>query len=758
MRGGPSSRPRSFPIPAARPLVLVSVVFALLAANSPNAFGHAAFLDSTPEPGQRLEGSAPEITLSFTEPLIRALSKATLVNATSGKQVAAKIDVAGPRKEIVLRPSGSLGTAPYRVEWRTVSPVDGHALEGGFGFGVRTVAVGGAQQIEQSPLARGGWLRIAVRWLLYASLLFFTGGMLNALLLGRGGDGAAWLAPESLRATLRRIGADPDAMAARAWALTVDAGWLAAGSAVAVALIETADAVGGLTLRGINDFLLSNDAGVARVSTVVAVSLAALAADRSRAAAAGLSALAFLTISFSGHANSADPRAAAVLTDWTHLLAAAVWVGGIAQIAVVWLPVVRSAGAELRREVMRQVLRRFGRVALPAFLVVAATGLTNALIQLGRVEALWETSYGRVLALKIALVALIGLASYWHALKIRPRLMAANPHPSERLERRHWRLLSTEPLLAVGVAAVAAALVAFPLPPRQLGETGEEAAEARARAACDPCPLPKPRPHELAVAEQAGSRIAAFSLRRAGDRVSGTLRLLDSDGGPVDAPVRVSQARPESCGLGCWRFTIPSANGLVSVAVEEKGRVYRASVPVRWRQAGSGRARRLVEVVQATMRTLESLQERERLTSGPGTSVRTLYRFKAPNRFSYRTSSGAESIVIGRRQWTRTAGDPWRKGEFGGLKAARTRDFFRWTPYAQTARLLGVRRQNGRRVAEVALMDRATPVWFRLTIDLGNGRVLNDRMVTRAHFMARRYLAFNERIAITPPARAVPAG
>ena len=694
--------------------------------------------------------------MSFTEPLIRALSKATLVNVSNGQSMAAKVDVVGPRREIVLRPRSSLAKAPYRVEWRTVSPVDGHPLEGSFGFGVRTAAVGGAHQLEQSPLARGGWLRIAVRWLLYASLLFFAGGVLNAVLLGRGGNTAGWLVPESLRPTLRRLGRDRDAMVARAWTLTVDVGWLAVGSAVAVALIETADA-GSLTLQGINDFLLSNDAGLARVSTVVAVSLAALAADRSRATAAALSALAFLTISFSGHANSADPRAAAVLTDWLHLIGGAIWAGGIAQIVVVWLPVIGSAGRELRREVVRGVLGRFGRVALPAFLVVAATGLTNALIQLGRVDAVWETSYGRVLALKVALVALIALASYWHALRIRPRLLGANPHPSERLERRHWRVLSAEPLLAVGVAAVAAALVVFPLPPRQLGETGAEAAEAQAQVACNPCPLPKPRRHELAVADQAGSRIAAFSLRREGDRVSGTLRLLDRNGTPVDAPVRLSQATPQSCGLGCWRFQIESAGDRVTAAVEENGKSYRASVPARWRQAGSARARRLVEVAQTTMRTLQSLREHEQLTSGPGTYVGTVYRLEAPNRFSYRTSTGAQSIVIGKRQWTRTAGDPWMKGEFGGATAFRTRDFFRWTPYTQTARLLDVRREGRRRLAEIALMDRATPVWFRLTIDLAVGRVLRDRMVTRAHFMDRQYVAVNEGADIRPPGQDVRA-
>ena len=741
-----------------RLLVLALAAFAVWVADAPAAFGHAAFLESAPTPGQRLRASPDQIRMRFTEPLIRRLSKATLVNASSGQPMPARIEVVGARREIVARPRGSLEKAPYRIEWRTVSPVDGHALAGSFGFGVRTAALGGEHRLEQSPLARGGWLRIAVRWLLYASLLFFTGGAVTALLLGRGTGAAGWPVPRSIHSTLRRTGIDPDAMAAKTWTLTVDVGWLAAGAAVAVALIEAADAAGGLTLGGINDFLLSNDAGVARVSTVVAAALAALVADRSRAAAAGLSVLALLTISFSGHPNSADPRAAAVLTDWAHLVAASVWVGGVSQMAAVWLPVVRRAGRELRREVMREVLGRFGRIALPAFLVVATTGLASALIQLGAVEALWESSYGRVLAFKIALVALIGLASFSHALRIRPRLLAANPHPPERLERRHWRLLSTEPALALAVAALAATLVAFPLPPRQLGKTGAEAAVARARAACDACPLPKPRPDELAVAEQAGSRVAAFALRRDGARVSGTLRLLDSDGRPADAAVGLAHATTSSCGVGCWRFTIPSESDIVRVAVEERGRVYRASVPAAWRQAGSARARRLTDAAQSAMRTLRSLEERERLTSGPGTSVRTVYRFKAPNRFSYRTSTGAASVVIGTRQWTRTAGDPWRAGEFPGLRAARTRDFFRWTPYAQTARLLGIYRRDGRRVAEVALMDRATPVWFRLTIALGSRRVLTDRMITRAHFMERRYLAFNRPMEITPPARAVPAG
>jgi copper transport protein len=730
--------------------VLIAALFCLAvsAARAPSALAHAAFLDSTPHAGSRLESGPSQIVLRFTEPLNRSLSKATLSNAATGKPVAAAKLPTRRGDELALRPALRLARAPYRIKWHTVSTVDGHALEGSFSFGVRTAAAAGEHEIEQSPLARGGWLRIGFRALFYASLFFFAGGLINAALLARRAS-ADWLVPENLRAS--HAGRDPKPLVDRVWNWTLDAGWLAAGAASATALIEAADAGGSLSLQNASDFLLTNEAGLARVGTVIATLLALLCASRLRFAAATWTALAFLTIAISGHANSADPRLLAVATDWIHLLAAAVWIGGIAQIALAWLPVIRRADRPLRSEVMRSVLERFGRVALPAFLVVATTGLVNALIELGELKALWDSPYGRVLAVKIGLVGLIALASYLHARRLRPRLLATNPLPSERIERRHWRLLSAEPLLAVAVVGVAATLVTFPLPPRQFGEV----AEAEPAAVCDRCPLPAPKPDELAVADQAGSRIAAFWLRREGERLSGTLRLLDSEAKPVSARLGIPGASADSCGVGCWRFSLTEPARDVGAVIEEKGKEHRASVPATWRQGPNSKASELLEVAQGTMRKLRSLREEERLTSGPGSYVRTRYRLKAPHRFAYETSSGGRSIVIGKRQWTRTRGDPWQAQPSGGVSAFRTKNF-RWTPYARAARLLRVYGASPQ-IADVALFDPATPVWFRLQIDLSTGRVLKDRMVTKAHFMNRRYFAFNEPVEIKPPARSVPA-
>lgn len=702
----------------------------------------------------RVEAAPSEVTLTFTEPLNPKLTRVELSDVATGREVESRAERSGPR--VVVRPTGALERGAYQVEWHTVSTQDGHALEGSFGFGVRTAAVGGAQSLEQSPFARDGWLRILVRGVFYAALVFFAGGLLTSALLSPGRPPMAWLFPQRLAFALARTGKSAEEVREQLRGRTVDAGWLAAAGAVAVALAEAADASGGLSPAGVSDYLLSNVAGLGRAATVVAILLALAVLSRSVVLASAWAAIGFLAIAFSGHANSADPRLLAVLTDWVHLLAGAVWVGGMAHIVVAWLPALRAGLPAIRQLIMRTVLDRFGRIALPAFLLVASTGLVNALIQLEHPRALWETGYGLVLAAKIALVALIALASYWHGLRLRPRLLAANPHPDERSESRHRRLLGGEPVVAVAVLVAAALLAAFPLPPRQV-----DGAQAEARAAapaCDPCPQRKPRANELATAEQAGSSIAAAWLRREAGGLRGQVRILDLNAKPRDLEPRIRAAtRVRPCGPGCLTFRLASQPKTVDVEVTEKGSVHTARIPARWAERSSGRARALLERAQLTMRRLRSVRERERITSGPGSLAVTSYRLSAPDRLAYETGGGVASVVIGGTQWLRIDGEPWEKREFGGGGLPfRTRTWFRWTNYAQSVRILGTTTIAGRRVANIALMDQGTPVWIRLRIDLATMRVVRVRMVTGGHFMRQRLFAFNKPLRIGPPRGTAP--
>ena len=94
----------------------------------------------------------------------------------------------------------------------------------------------------------------------------------------------------------------------------------------------------------------------------------------------------------------------------------------------------RSLASLRRRRRPAPALARFSRVIPLPLVLLVATGVWLAVMQLGRVDALWTTSYGQVLACKLAAVAaLLGLGAanrYW----LVPRLQAggARGRPAAR--------------------------------------------------------------------------------------------------------------------------------------------------------------------------------------------------------------------------------------------------------------------------------------------------------------------------------------
>jgi len=88
-----------------------------------------------------------------------------------------------------------------------------------------------------------------------------------------------------------------------------------------------------------------------------------------------------------------------------HVLAATVWVGGQITVAAL-LPVLRSAGAD----VPRAAARAFGRIAWVAFVVLIITGIWN----IAAAQHTHTHGYQVTLGIKLAAVALAGLAAWWH--------------------------------------------------------------------------------------------------------------------------------------------------------------------------------------------------------------------------------------------------------------------------------------------------------------------------------------------------------
>ena len=733
----------------------LAAALALLASAAPSASAHAYLEASSPAAGVR-ESSAPAVvSMRFDEPLTR-LSTAAIYDAQTDTRVRAAVSIPRPL-EMVLRPARKLPRGSYRVEWHSVSAADGHEVDGSFAFGVQAPAIGGAVASTQNPLAGLGWLRVLIRTAMYAALFVFTGALMLRTLLGARGT-VLWVLPAAVRDQLGEQ--EAASIERRERSLVANAGLLAVALAAASALIDTQLAAGNLSPESIHAYLLSNTAGVAQVGLVALLALALTGAVIVARGAGFVAAFALGELALSGHADSASPRALAVAVDWLHLLAGAVWLGGIAVMALLWLPRLRAADRDLRRAVMADLLPRFGRVALPSFLLVSLTGLISAYIQVRHPSLLWDSSYGRALLVKSALVASIALISYTHAFRLRPRLLTAGRHPDATLERRHWRLVGSEPLISVALAASVAVLVSFGTP-AQIA-SAKRALTSQPLAVCNPCVLPLPAPSELSVATHVGSDLVAAWLNWRGGRLEGQVRVLDVSGEPASIPFEIVGATSVSvsCGLGCRGFTMPGSPAVVRVTLNPDRRPQSALLATRWRPAASSLALRILLDAQATMRRLHSVEETETVTSVPGFYGITEARMHAPDRLAYKTYAihasqpkqpEGEAVEIGANRWVRNAGAPWQRLPTEGMLPFATATWFTWSAYAQTTRLIGIHAHGGHRLASILLMDPGTPVWWTLTIDLTTGEVLGGRLITPGHFETERFSHFNHVPPILAP-------
>jgi putative copper export protein len=96
----------------------------------------------------------------------------------------------------------------------------------------------------------------------------------------------------------------------------------------------------------------------------------------------------------------------AIIT-WIHLICSAIWVGGSLFIAIVFAPILKTMvpTMEERLQIMIKVGRRFNKIAIPALLILIATGIWNSQQILSRPDFLFTSSYGMMLVIKMFLVA-----------------------------------------------------------------------------------------------------------------------------------------------------------------------------------------------------------------------------------------------------------------------------------------------------------------------------------------------------------------
>ncbi len=162
-----------------------------------------------------------------------------------------------------------------------------------------------------------------------------------------------------------------------------------------------------------------------------------------------------------GHAGQTSPRGLSVPLDFVHLVSGSVWLGGLLGLLVLAIGL-RSRPAD-RRRVLAAVVPRFSNVALVSVIVLLATGTGATIVHMPAVNALWDTSYGVAILVKIGLLTAALVLASGNLLRSKPAFAA--PDPAPEAPARLTRLVSGEAVLVIGAVFAASVLSSLAPPP-----------------------------------------------------------------------------------------------------------------------------------------------------------------------------------------------------------------------------------------------------------------------------------------------------
>ncbi|MFN2319052.1 MAG: copper resistance D family protein [Dermatophilaceae bacterium] len=300
------------------------------------------------------------------------------------------------------------------------------------------------------------------------------------------------------------------------------AAWLLAEAAVLVLTASNLYAVP-VTDLSVQGLLGLRTLPVGRSAAVVSVLLLALVAGCAIAArrrhACVLLMLALLSVIVpvvaAGHSASASNHLAAVATLTVHVVAASLWVGGLAALLL--------HGRSQPWTVPS--LRRFSALALACVIALALTGSLAAVLVTDPWRVLLGSGYGSLLLTKTGLLVLLAAMGWWHRKATLPALTLGRP-------RTFLRLAAVEVVLMGAVLAVSMGLSASPPPSAELPVAAVAATADPAPAASEATPDTDPRPDDVSPPED-------MSAHDHGELSVGVL--VDAERFHVSTPVRPSQ-------------------------------------------------------------------------------------------------------------------------------------------------------------------------------------------------------------------------
>jgi putative copper export protein len=159
-----------------------------------------------------------------------------------------------------------------------------------------------------------------------------------------------------------------------------------------------------------------------------------------------------------------------LLSVYVHLLCAAIWIGGMLFLALVIVPVLRRPEMRVQAPALFATTGiRFRAVGWATLVTLVATGLVQTSYRAGGVATLgdpvwWSLPFGRILALKLALVAVTLTLAAIHDFWIGPHASRLLECDRESPRAQRWRnaaswLGRVNLLLGLGIVALAVILV-----------------------------------------------------------------------------------------------------------------------------------------------------------------------------------------------------------------------------------------------------------------------------------------------------------
>lgn len=157
-----------------------------------------------------------------------------------------------------------------------------------------------------------------------------------------------------------------------------------------------------------------------------------------------------------------------LITVWIHILAAMVWIGGSAYIALVLVPVVRrSPSRQTAAQLLRAGALRFRTVGWVSLGLLVLTGCLNLAFRGYGIHAclsgaIFAGAFGKTLGLKLILVAVLLTVSAVHDFYLGPKagaILLSSPDSPKAQRARRVAAWMGRTVLLLGLAIVAAAVV-----------------------------------------------------------------------------------------------------------------------------------------------------------------------------------------------------------------------------------------------------------------------------------------------------------